>query len=119
MTITNLLPIEVACVDIIKVEKIHSALGNTRKCAHFRTYVRLRFEVSKKKKNSPSSNSSDDDFIASKNGSKQNEHTSPNLKSNPGAKRKARDWEVFNSETKHQFEEFGEVFVLGKYLAEA
>ena len=93
MTITNLLPIEVACVDIIKVEKIHSALGNTRKCAHFRTYVRLRVEVSKKKKkNSPSSNSSDDDFIASKNGSKQNEHTSPNLKSNPGAKRKARDW---------------------------
>ena len=27
--------------------------------------------------------------------------------------------EVFNSEIKHQFEEFGEVFVLGKYLAEA
>ena len=50
------------------------------------------FQKKKKKKNSPSSNSSDDDFIASKNGSKQNEHTSPNLKSNPGAKRKARDW---------------------------
>ena len=75
-------------------------------------------EVSKKKKRT--SNSSDDDFIASKNGSKHNEHTSsPNLKSNPGKS----SWlgEVVNSETKHQFEEFGEVLIfgLGKYLAEA
>ena len=35
-------------------------------------------------------------------GSIQNEHTSPNLKSNPGAKRKARDWgEALNFETKY------------------
>jgi len=61
-------------------------------------------------------NSSDDDFVTAKNIDKENQHNPPNLKSNPSAKRKARDWgEAFYFDTKDQFdEEFGEV--AGRFL---